>query len=509
MKKGFLLLLILALIFLTACGKDGSTNQPTNTDSRDTLVVAQPADVSSFDPHNVTSQFDISIMRLIYDPLVREKNGDIVGVLAKSWEMAEDAMSCRFEINTDAKFSNGDSLLASDVAFSFNRAVKMPAGQLIPGIKDAIVEDDTHVVVNFVAPNQGFIPSLIGFYVVQEKSVIDAGDMYGVLDSDTQVGTGPYVLVERKPGENIVFKAREDYFGGSPKIKNVTYKIIADSNTAYLGLQNEEIDFYATDLPSSTIKQIESSDSNLQVIFFPSRPVTFVGMQCTQAPFDNKKVRQAVAYAIDKQEVIDLAQDGIGDLAHSVWNELTFGYSEDVKGNEQNIEKAKQLLTDAGYPTGFSTSISTISKFQKEAEVVQGQLAKIGIETKVELVDETAFVPDIMQGKYNINCLSISMGGDAAAFEGVFQTKSSDDPSVGAVNMFFYSNPQVDQLFKDAKVPDQNERLEKFKQIATILNEDVPLVPLYFQRNSFTAAKGLTVGPIDATGQYFINDFSW
>ena len=513
MKKKVLLLWMTVLLLLSAaCGKNTSTasnEQPSQSGEKDTLIVAQPADVSSYDPQNVTSQFDIAVMRLIYDPLVREKDGNIVGVLAKSWEMSEEAMSCTFEINTEAKFSNGDNLKASDVAFSFNRAVKMPVGQLVPGIKDASILDENHVVVNFVAPNQGFLPSLIGFYVVQEKAVTDAGDKYGVLDSDTQVGTGPYVVVDRKPGASITFKAREDYFGGSPAIKDVIYKIVADVNTAYLGLQNGEIDFYSTDLPSSTIMQIQSGSSNLQVISFPSRPVTFIGMQCTQAPFDKKEVRQAVAYAIDKQEVVDLAQDGIGDVAQSVWNKLTFGYSEDVKGSSQDIEKAKKLLSDAGYSNGFSTSISTIAKFQKEAEAVQGQLAKIGIDAKVELVDETAFVPAVMQGKYQMNCLSISMGGDAAAFEGVFQTKDPNDPTVGAVNMFFYSNPQVDQLFQDAKVPDQSIRLDKFEQIAIILNEDAPLVPVYFQKNSFTAVKGLTVGPIDATGQYFINDFHW
>lgn len=516
MKKILSLLLATVLLLsLAACGKsspaatNGQTLTTSDKSAKHTLIVAQPADVSSYDPQNVTSQFDIAIMRLIYDPLVREKDGNLVGVLAKSWEMADDALSCIFEINTAVKFSNGDTLKASDVAFSFNRAVKMPIGQLVPGIKDASVVDDTHVKVNFAAPNQGFLPSLIGFYVVQEKAVTAAGDKYGVLDSNTQVGTGAYIITDRKPGTSITFKARDDYFGGTPAIKTVTYKIVADANTAYLGLQNSEIDFYATDLPSSTIMQIQSGNSNLQVISFPSRPVTFIGMQCAQAPFNKKEVRQAVNYAIDKQNVIDLAQDGMGDVAQGIWNKLTFGYSADVKGTTQDIEKAKKLLADAGYPNGFSTSILTIAKFQKDVEAVQGQLAKIGIDAKVELADETAFVPAIMQGKYQMNCLSISMGGDAAAFEGVFQTKDSKNPAAGAVNMFYYSNPKIDQLFRDAKVPDQNIRLDKFKQIAEILNDDVPLVPLYFQKNSFTAAKGLTVGPIDATGQYFVNDFHW
>lgn len=509
MKKA-IAILVMGVLFLSAVvGCSGGPAQEPDAAAKDTLTIAQQADVTTLDPHKSVALYDFNIFRMIYNSLLVEDGAALKGVLAKSWTMADDALSATLEINTDATFSNGDKLKASDVAFSFNRALTMPAGQVVPGVAGAEAVDETHVKVSFVSENPGFFSSLPGFFIVQEAAVAAAGDSYGVLDSDTEVGTGAYVLKNRSTGSNIVFEAREDYFEGAPAIKTVTYQIIGDANTAYLALQNGQVDFCTLTLPATNVEQAEQNE-NLTVAHFDSRALAFITFNCTQAPFDSKEVRQAVAYALDKQNIIDLAEDGMGTVAESPWNSLTFGYSPDVKGTAQDVEKAKELLTAAGYPDGFTCTFKTMEgSWKKVAEAVQAQLNAIGITVAIEVLDSTAAVGTFLQGNYDIGNISMGLGGDASGWETAFQSKDPDAPSVGALNMFFYSNADVDRLFKEANTTDEAVRLKKYKEIATILNDELPMVPLYFQKLSYVYAKGLTISNIDGTAQFYVSDFHW
>lgn len=509
MKKAVAALLTVLMLFAMAACSSGQAGTAGNTAAKDTLTIAQQADVTTLDPHKSVSLYDFNVFRMLYNSLLIEDGNSLKGVLAKSWTMADDGLSATIEVNTDALFSNGEQLKASDVAFSFNRALTMPAGQIVPGIANAEVLDDTHVKVNFISQNPGFFSSLPGFFIVQEAAVTAAGDNYGVLDSNTEVGTGPYVLKSRSSGSNIVFEARDNYFEGAAPIKTVTYQIIGDVNTAYLALQNGQIDFCTLPLPATSIQQAKANDS-LAVADFDSRALVFITFNCTKEPFNNKLVRQAIACALDKQNIIDLAEDGMGTVAESPWNSLTFGYSPDVKGTVQNIEKAKSLLAEAGYPDGFTCTFNTMEgSWKKVAEAVQSQLAAINITVQIEVLDSTAAVGTLLQGNYDIADCSMGLGGDASGWATAFQSKNPDAPSVGALNMFFYSNPAVDQLFVEANTVDETVRLAKYKEIATILNDDLPLIPLYFQKLHYVHAKGLTISSIDGTAQFYVNEFHW
>ncbi|MDL2259116.1 ABC transporter substrate-binding protein [Eubacteriales bacterium OttesenSCG-928-K08] len=510
MKKLLALILVSALLLtvVTGCAGEKAGGGAT-AEVKDTLSIAQQADVTTLDPHKSVALYDFNIFRMIYNSLLEEDGENLKGVLAKSWNMADDALSATIEVNTDALFSNGEALKASDVAFSFNRALSMPAGQVVPGIANAEVLDETHVKVNFVSENPGFFSSLVGFFIVQEAAVVNAGENYGILDSGTEVGTGPYTLKSRSTGSNIVFEARDDYFEGKPAIQTVTYQIIGDANTAYLALQNGQIDFCTLTLPATNVAQAEQNDA-LAVTHFDSRGLAFITMNCNKAPFDNQKVRQAVAYALDKQNIIDLAEDGMGTVAQSPWNGLTFGYSSDVQGVSQDVEKAKSLLTEAGYTDGFTVTFKTMEgSWKKVAEAVQAQLAPIGIDIKIEVMDSTTAVSTLLQGNYDIANCSMGLGGDASGWETAFQTKDPNAPSVGALNMFFYSNSDVDRLFKEANTTDTTVRLAKYKEIATTLNEEAPIIPLYFQKLHYVHAKNLTISKIDGTAQFYVDDFHW
>ena len=503
MKKAISFLFTLTLLLIPVTGFA--------EENKDSINMAIQADATTLDPHMSSAGTDYSYFRMLYDTLIKEENGELVGNLASSWELSEDAMSANFELIPDVKFFDGDTLTSADVVFSMERGSTMAAAQAIPGYKSATVIDDTHFTVEFSAPNPGFFRSLIGFFIVSEDAVTAQGESYGAASNDSAsfVGTGPYTLTERSTGSSLTFTARKDYFAGTPEISTVTYKVISDMNTAFMALQGDQIDFCSLALPTSTVNQAEAMD-HLKVSYYEGRALCYLGFNCAKEPFNNEKVRQAIAYALDKQAIIDLAEDGAGTVANSPWNAQTFGYSENVNAISQDLEKSKELLSEACYADGFNITLTTIDgAWKKVAEVIQEQLAPLGINVQIQLVDGTSVVGTLMKGDYDMQVLSLGLGGDASGWSAILGTSSEENPAFGSLNMFFYSSPEVDWAFVDANSSDDSVRLNAFQDVANTVIQDAPLVPLYFQKLSYVHSSDLEIGCIDGTGQFYVNTFHY
>ena len=356
------LVVMLVLSLFTACGGDSAGTNPGGeaapaapSGEKDSVIVAMNADPTGFDPQVTLDATAMMVMYNIYDTLVESDgacSSDIRPGLAESWDISDDNMVYTFHLKSGVKFHNGEPFTAADAKFTIERAMVEPAtASYCASIDKVDAPDDSTLVVTLKVPFANFLMNLGGsfFGVVNEKAVTESGEDYG----RNPVGTGPYKFVSWSSGDNVVLAYNEDYHGEAPAIKNVTYRVLPDTSTALVALQNGEIDALPNSAPidAPTIE----ADPNLNLYSAPGATIAYIGFNTQAAPFDNEKVRQAVKYAINKEEVFMGAQDGDGVLANSPLNEVMDGYNpDDPVMNPYDLEKAKALMAEAGYADGFS-----------------------------------------------------------------------------------------------------------------------------------------------------------
>lgn len=508
----YVLVLVLLLSLIAGCGQTNNQNEENEVSKtsagsegssepvKDSVVIAIEADVTTFDPHYSASTTNGNVYTNIYNTLVElgESSDEIIPCLAEDWEISEDNTIWTIKLNKGVKFHNGEELKASDVVFSLNRAKASPyLASQTSQIKDVKEIDDYTVQVALTEPYAPFLLSMHQVYILNEKAVTEGGEAY----SENPVGTGPYKFVRHDIAERIVLERFDEYFRGPASIKNVDYKVITDPNTTLIALETGEVDF-AYVIPMISRQSI-IDNPELTTHEFESIRLSYTIMNNEIEPFNNLLVRQAINYAVDKESIVQIAEEGMGEVTNSIFNKQIFGYSENVKGYEYNIEKAKELLTEAGYPDGFEVSLKTMEgSTKKVAEIIQEDLNKIGITAKVEVCEKNAYIQDIMAGNYDMGILGVTVGTDAEFFSRCFL-------STGALNVSKYNNPRVDELFSEGKeILDKEERLKIYEELAQILVDDAVIVPLYFPIWVYAADKDLKIRHIDC-GTVKVVDLSW
>lgn len=382
------LLLVVMLFTLTACaGQEAQSTNGNSTGStgeeassakkRDDLVIG----IQKFSPTlDTTKTADIMLPQFqIFDGLVRDYNGEIVPALAESWVFADDAKSITFKLRPSTKFHNGDPITAEDVVFSINRAAASPFVTIMASAIDKAEKiDEQTVLVNFKYP---YGPGLKCFtttalYIMNKKAIEADEDGYG----KNPVGSGPYVLKEWISGEKMVMEAFSDYYAGEPAIKKITYIQIPDPSTLLIALEKGEIDIIDSNTPEEA-RQALIDNKKLQYAECDSNAFLNIMFNNTKGVFADKRVREAVSYAVDRQELIDGAKNGMAAPLEAALLTSCPEYPVDFKANPYDLEKAKALLTEAGYPDGFTVKMKTIDSptYSKPTEIIQAQLKKIGI----------------------------------------------------------------------------------------------------------------------------------
>lgn len=496
-----ILVFVMVATIITGCGTSGATGQgATDKSVKDKVVIAVPADMSSFDPQYTSAANDEFMCCNIYDCLVTmDESGKIVPELAESWTISEDGTAYTFKLKKGVKWHNGEEFKASDVVYTVNRAKESPyLAQNASIMKDAVAIDDYTVQINLVIPFSPFITAMNGFYIVNEKAIKEAGDKYG----QQPIGTGPYKFVSREKGQKIILERFDDYYQGPAPIKNIEFKVITDNNTSLIALQSGEIDFMLN-LPMSS-SGLVNNDKNLTTYKFDAITVYFLAMNNAVKPFNNIKVRQAISYAIDKASIVKIVEEGMGTVDQSFFSKNQFGYSENVKGHEFNTAKAKEILTQAGYPNGFKLTLKTVEgTLSKTAQVIQANLKDIGITANIEILEKSAFDKDTINGNYEMCMSAMTLPADADFWQIVFGT-------TGGYNFTKYSNAKVDELFAQGRATvDSAKRLEIYEQIANLMNEDSPAIPLYSPTRIYVGNKNLNIGYIQTSGMTKVFEMSW
>ena len=511
-KRLVSLALALAVVLSTLCGC-GKQEQPDVNDpnegnkTKDTLIIGHWSDPPSLDPNNALNDCSMRVTTNVFDTLVRmDAHFTPQPCIAESWEISDNQMEYTFKIRNDVKFHNGDLLTVDDVVFSIDRGINSPkASPSFSHVKSVEKVDDSHVKIILNAPYNQILACLaLPFGPIMSKSYVETvGDEQFAREP---MGTGPYKFVNWVRGEKVVLEANEDYFLGAPAIKHVEWVTIADTSAALLNLESSDIDAYC-DIQTSDYVLANAND-NIKIVEGDALGYEFIEFNTAKAPFDNVKVRQAIAYAVDKDAMLLGVNDNIGTKIDSVVLNDALGYTDKIATYEYNLEKAKALLAEAGYPDGFTCDIHTPSAlYAKYAQVLQESLRQIGVTANIKQEELSAYKASTIGGKFDI-----AINGCSFTFMDVYESCGDViyGPKIGETNSTFYNDPDVNAWFAEAlETGDQEKLASLYEKVLIKISEDLPIIPFIWRVRNITCAKDLNIPYVDPYAFHYLRDWSW
>lgn len=443
MKKLIALLLSLCTM-LTVVGCSNKADTADNG-AKDTLVVAQGADPTSLDPYGTTDSPAIRVAHCVFETLVtRDDEGNIAPMLAESWDI-EDDCTYIFHLRKGVKFHNGEELKASDVAFSFSKIAESPHASSIRATIDfenSKALDEYTFEMKLTEPFGPILNHLSHavMAIVNEKAYTEAGDQV----NEKPCGTGPYKFVAWYPADRIEMVAFDDYWGEKAAITNLTWRTIPEIASRSIEVEAGTVDV-AIDIQASELARLEKVE---KVTTFKEErsSINFICLNNLIAPFDNVKVRQAINMAIDVDAICNVVYQGTGAVAQAPMSKSVWAYNDNLPPHERNVEKAKELLAEAGYPDGFTCTMTCDQNQQRldTAEMVQMQLAEIGITMKIASMERGTFIDNVISG--NLEMFGLGWTADTGDPDyALFASFHSSMHGEGG-NMSFYTNPEVDRL---------------------------------------------------------------
>lgn len=478
MKKrisGFLALVFAMTFVLTGCG--GGTNE---AGTQDTLTVAAAGDTISLDPVGTNDNQSANTMMQIYEGLVKlDDNNEPVASLAEKFEQP-DPSTYVFTLKQGVKFHNGEELKASDVVFSLKRAVTSSfVKHLFGTIDESSIKalDDYTVEFKMKEPYSGIIYALChpGGFIVNEKAVAEAGENY----ASNPVGTGPMKFVSWSKANEMVMERFEDYHGEKPVYQKLVYRVIPEPTNRLIELESGGVDM-AYDIASNDISKIEDNQ-DLQLFRSLDYGTTYLGFNCEKAPFDNPKVREAISYAIDLEGTIKAVWLGVGKAAPGpVPEKLAYSISGEKQPKTRDVEKAKQLLKEAGFENGFSTTLTTNERKERVemATVLKEQLAEVGIDMSINVLEWSKYNEVLINAEQDMFMIAwIADSPDPDTF--IYPCFHSSAKGEGG-NYAYYTNTELDKLLDEARItPNGDARAELYRQVQELIIADNPWVPMY------------------------------
>jgi peptide/nickel transport system substrate-binding protein len=503
---------VAALAVITGCGSDGGASATGGSPARGqqegdpkpggTMTFALNAGWDTLDPAATAFTFSRQIMQFIYDPLLRHDpdSGEIVPGLAQSYDVSAGGREITLKLRPGVKFHDGTPCDADAVVFSLERIkdpeLKSPwAATLLGPVKSVAAEGTDTVVIRLNKPYAPFLDALtqVNLAPVSPAAVKKEGEDFGA----HPVGTGPFVFEKQVPNQSVTVKKNPDYnwapefYGrqGPAYVDAITVRNVPEDATRMALLQSGEIDM----VYQAVAAQLKSYESNpefeVKVAERSGMPRSMV-MNTTKFPFDDPKVREAVAYAIDKEQLLKTAYGGVGTIAESILTPSLFGHSEQAAeaAPKYDPERAKQILADDGWTPGSDgilekdgrklsfTSLSQAATMQTlEAQTVQSALKKVGIDMKIQNVEQAA----ILEAMQRASATSIMGMLFAATDPDVMYTILSKQSIGTAWNAAEYSNPEMERLLEEGRTEmDPDKRAELYGEAQMLEARDLPYVPL-------------------------------
>jgi peptide/nickel transport system substrate-binding protein len=427
--------------------------------------------------------------------------------LATEWNVSDNGLEWTFKLREGVTFHDGTDFTAEDVVFNFERWATSPDfiyyGYMFGASEDdlgGIIEkveavSDYEVKFTLSEPNAPFLNTLAmpPFGIASPEAIEEHGEDF----AKNPVGTGPFVFEEWVKDDHITLSKNEDYFGEVAKIDEVIFRVIPDNGARFMELQAGSIDLMNGMNPQDL--QTAEADENIQIIRRPSMNIGYLAMNTAkEGPMSNKKVRQAINLAIDKEKLITL-YEGIGKAAKNPMPPSLWGYNDEIEDYGYDVEEAKRLLAEAGYGDGFKITLNTMSNPRPympqpvvTAQALQEMLKAVNIKVEVIESDWDSHLTLTQNGEHDMALLGwIGDNGDPDNFLYVLLDK--DNAKVGSAgNIAFYKSDEVHDLLKKAQTEmNQDKRIEYYMEAQKIIHEDAPWVPIAHTTPPLAANKNI------------------
>jgi peptide/nickel transport system substrate-binding protein len=465
------------------------------------LRMAWSQDATGLDPHTQTAFSSLRLLELIYEPLVRlDAKLDVVPAVAESWSFSDDGLTLTFKIDANAKFSDGAAVTSEDVKASFERlldeATAAAARSNFLSISAIEAPDPATVVFTLSQPDAPILVAMatINAAVVPAKAIADGSIATATL------GSGPFVLDQWDPNAKEVLSVNPNWAGGDIAYDGITISVLPDETAILASLRAGQTDFALLNDP--LVATLVPNEPNLQLNAVPGLAYNVLQLNPSRAPMDNLKLRQAISCAVDRQDILDTALVGEG----KVTGPLTMpAYASDPSTlfcYEQDLEKAKALMAESGVD-GFTAKVIAATGeppvASAEAQVLQSQLAEIGITLEIELMELNVYVDRWLAGDFD---MAVALNGGRPDPYPMYNRYFTKDGNLVKVSNF--TDDEIDSLLQQGRVEtDIAKRKEIFQKFEARLAELSPWI--WLSTSNLYTAQLKTVSGFEssATGTLF------
>lgn len=518
-SKKLISVFMLAVLFVIAgCSSDDNTDPEgeagAGSEKTGDITVGMLSDVVSLDLHGSNDAHSSQVRSNIYERLLNQDvNMELQPGLAEEFEQV-DEKTWNFKLREDTTFHNGEDFTAEDVVATFDRvrdeALGSPVLFLYEMIDEIEVVNDYEINIHTSIPfaplashlahsTAGIMPkelidsdyaaaleaagsdvTLEEYYELREAG----GEEYDTVKEEISEhlasvignepnGTNHLKFVSRSPGESVTLEKFEDFKGGDRYFENVTFRVIPETSARIAELETGGVQI-AADIDSSSVERLENGPDTAMAVKDSVR-MAYLGFNMNKEPFDDIKVRQAISYAINREEIVEGVYDGMGITAKGPLAPDVWGYSEELEGQSYDIEKAKKLLSETELADGFDSKLWVYDDQQviDTAVYIQNELAKLNINVEIEQFDLGAYYDTLANGNHDMFMLgwtTVTADADYGLYA-LFHSKNHG----AAGNRVFYDNPEVDELLDAGRAEaDEAKRQEIYTEVEKILAEEAP-----------------------------------
>ena len=478
-KWALLLLSVLCVLPVLLCACAGDTDLGTETGASaqtgdpsigGSVTVGIAQDLDSLDPHRALSAGTSEVLFNLFEGLLKvSPDGGVVPAVASDYTISEDKTTYTFTLRQGVQFHSGEPVTAEDVVYSLQRCAGSendgtPLITAFSVVSEISAPDAEHVTVKLKEPMLEFLYSLTAAIIPKDS---------GAQMATQPVGTGPFRFVSYAPQQSLVIARFDDYWGDGAYLDTVTFRIIQNTQTLVMGLQGGSLDM-VIHLPNTAAGQLSDEFTTYQDTM---KLVQALYLNNAVAPLNDVRVRQALCYATDVPQIIDFVCNGAGvATGTSMYPAFTrYFLPELAEAYPTNVEKAKQLLAEAGYPDGFALTITVPSNYAQHvqtAEVLEQQLGSIGVRVRIEPVEWETWVSDVYRGRSYMATVCGIAASDMTAREMLIRYTSDNGK-----NFINFENAAYDDAVSRAlSATDENVQTEAYLEAERILSEEAASV---------------------------------
>ncbi len=453
--------------------------------SANTLNLSMSSSPSRLNPILANDSASSEITDWLFSGLFKyDKDGNPTVDLAKSYNF-ETPTKLIIKLRDDVLWHDKEKFTSKDVIFTYEQIINPKVLNSIKSnftqIQSVKAIDDFTIEIIYKQPYfkaiETWMVGILPYHILKDEK-----DLMTSSFNKNPIGTGSYKLKEFKQGQDIELIAFDNYFEGKPKIEKIKYQFLPDPNTSFLYLKQKKLDLGGL-TPIQIDRQIDDNfKNNYTIMQKPSFSYTYLGFNLKSDKFKDIRVRKALSYAINRQELVDILFFGYGKVCNGPFLPGSFAYNDEVQTITQDIQKAKELLKEAGYdennPFTFEIVTNTANDIRiNAAQILQYQLQKAGVIMKIRVMEWQAFLNTVVHPR---NFEAVLLGWSLALMPDAYPIWHSSSSKLGGFNFVSYNNQEVDKLIEEGAKTVSREDLGKiYKEIFKKIDEDLPYLFLY------------------------------